>query len=403
MPLTYKDQKWSLVQGEKWVDLELLAKKIDEPFYLYDIDGAVERLKIFQKEVHPAQVYFSLKSNNHAPVIQAFLAKEAGLDIVSGGELNLGLELGCSPKKIVFSGVGKTKKELELALDADIFQINVESLEELNRLGEIGESFKTTIPVAIRLNPGIHLKTHSFIQTGTHDHKFGIEIRMIPQFLEIIKKYSPFLNFQGLAVHIGSQGLSIDPIIESMKKIKQIYDRLNREGLQLTTIDIGGGLGIDYRNQDSNDDLKRIKLYGSAIKEIFNHFEGHLICEPGRIIIARFGWLFGEVQYIKQTSARRFAILNTGMNHLIRPVLYQAFHHVFPLIHSGGEKHTYTIAGPICESADVLAYDRMLPSLKSGDWLVFSDTGAYGAVMAQRYNLNSWPKEIAFSQGIQKS
>ena len=401
MPVSYKDNRLNFIQGDRSVDLLSLAQKTDEPFYLYDMDGAVQRLKFFQQEVHPAEVFFSLKCNNHPFVVRSLLKNQAGLDIVSGGELNLSLKLGCDPKKIVFSGVGKTKKELELALKSGIFQINVESLEELDRLGVISSHLKISAPTAIRLNPHVHLDTHPFIQTGGGDHKFGIEEHFLPQCIEIFKKHKKYLKFQGLAVHIGSQGLSIEPLVQAVKKTKQIYERLCRDGHSLITIDIGGGVGIDYRTQNLDDDLQRIKLYGKEIKNIFHQFEGRVLCEPGRIIMGRFGWLFGEVQYVKKTSRRHFAILNTGMNHLIRPVLYQAFHEILPLVLSGNKKQVYTVAGPICESGDVLARDRELNILKSGDWVAFCDTGAYGAVMAQKYNLNPWPKELAFSCGKQ--
>ena len=399
MPLTYIQNHLTLIQKTKKLDLAQLTENMEQAFYLYDLDGVLERLKLFQKLVHPIEVYFSLKCNNNKTLVQSFLKEGAGLDIVSKGELDHGLKLKCSPKKIVFSGVGKTKKELEQALRAQIFQINVESLEELERIGQLCSSLKLKARIACRINPNITLDTHAFIQTGTKDHKFGIDENFIPHFIEIIKKYSSFITFQGLAMHIGSQGLSIEPIVQAVKKVKNIYERLNREGHSLQTLDIGGGVGIDYRTENLEDDIKRIELYGSRLKKVFNNFEGRILCEPGRILTARYGWLFGEIQYIKHTSLRNFAILNTGMHHLIRPVLYQAYHNVLPVKKSNQEKKNYTIAGPICESADILARDRLLPVLSSRDWLCFCDTGAYGAVMSQTYNMQEIPLELVCSQG----
>lgn len=399
MPLTYIQDHLTLTQNNQKIDLVELTENIDQAFYLYDIDGSLERFKLFKKLVDPIEVYFSLKSNNNKALVQSFLKEGSGLDIVSKGELGHGLHLKCSPKKIVFSGVGKTKKELEHALKAQIFQINVESLEELERIGQICSSLKLKSQVACRINPNITLDTHAFIQTGIKDHKFGIDENALPQFIEILKKYSSFITFQGLAMHIGSQGLSVKPIIQAVQKIKNIYERLNREGHSLETLDIGGGVGIDYRTENLEDDIKRIEFYGSNLKKVFKDFKGRILCEPGRILTARYGWLLGEIQYIKETSLRSFAILNTGMHHLIRPVLYQAYHNVLPVKNSNQKKKNYTIAGPICESADILARDRIFPSLSSGDWLCFCNAGAYGAVMSQTYNMQEFPLEIAYSQG----
>ena len=401
MPLSYENGFLTLCQGSKKISLDEISRKVKKPFYLYDVDGALERFKFFQKALKPAQVCFSLKCNNNEHLIRSFLDSGAGLDIVSGGELQLGLELNCPAEKIVFSGVGKTKDDLDKAVYHKIFQINVENIQELERLGEISRRHQKKIPIALRLNPHIRLDTHPFIQTGMGDHKFGIEESSLPHALEVLKQY-PFLRFQGLAMHIGSQGISVEPILAAAEKIKTIYGHLNKEGFKLKTIDIGGGVGIDYRSQNLDDDLKRIKTYGEGIGSIFQNSGAEIICEPGRVIAGRFGWLLGQVQYIKKTStARRFVILNTGMHHLIRPVLYQAFHHVLPVKEplSSEERKNYTLAGPICESADIMAKDRLLPVLKPGDELVFCDAGAYGAVMASRYNLQDWPLEIAVHKG----
>jgi len=399
MPLTYIKNHLTLIQKPHQVDMVQLTESMNQAFYLYDIDGCLERLKLFQKLVDPIEIYFSLKSNNNKALVQSFLKEGAGLDIVSKGELEHGLNLKCSPKKIVFSGVAKTRQELEQALKAQMFQINVESLEELERIGDLCLSLQLKANVACRINPHVALDTHAFIQTGARDHKFGIDENLIPQFIEIIKKYSPFINFQGLAMHIGSQGLSIEPIIQAARKVKNIYDRLLREGYPLKTLDVGGGVGIDYRTEDMEDDVKRIKLYGSSLQKVFKNFEGRLLCEPGRILTARYGWLFGEIQYIKKTSLRNFALLNTGMHHLIRPVLYQAYHRILPVKKSNQKEKNYTIAGPICESADTIARDRILPTLCNGDWLCICDAGAYGAVMSQAYNMQDLPLELAYSKG----
>lgn len=399
MPIKYIDNQLHFCQNNQEHNLVDLAQKINEPFYLYDIDGVIERYNTFKKAIQPAHLHFALKSNNYEPLIRALIKNGSGLDVVSGGELKYGLELGVDAKKIVFSGVGKTKEEIELAVKSEIFQLNVESLEELERIGQISKSLKKTTSVAFRLNPNIHLDTHKFIQTGTSDNKFGMEEENLPAFIDIINKYNPYLKFQGLAVHIGSGGLSFDPIIQSIAKMRSIYESLNRQGQNLTTIDIGGGLGIDYKDENLQSDLDLLAAFSSDLKKALKDFDGHVLAEPGRFIVARFGWLLAEIQYIKKTSLSNFAILNTGMHHLIRPVLYQAYHQVKQLKKSDAKKEKYTLGGPICESSDILARDREFSKLTSGDWLVFYDVGAYGSVMSLQYNMFHPIKEISFSQG----
>ena len=224
MSLVYQKDRLHLTQGDHFIDLLSLAQKVDQPFYLYDINGAIQRFKDFQKYVSPMEIYYSIKSNNHFSFGQAFLKEGSGVDIVSGGELNHSLKMNYSPEKIIFSGVGKTKKEIRSAIQNNIFQINVESLQELERIGQICEALKLQSRVACRINPNEVLKTHPFIQTGTSDHKFGLEEKFIPDFLEIVRRYSSYLHFQGLAMHVGSQGLSIQPILKGAKKLKTIYE-----------------------------------------------------------------------------------------------------------------------------------------------------------------------------------
>ena len=403
MAVTYIRNELTLQQNNHAISFYHLSQKTGQPFFLYDLNGISQRYHHFKKYVPTANVYFSMKCNNCPSVLQTLLKEGAGLDIVSGGELKRGLEVGGKVECMVFSGVGKTKEELELAIQSSIFQINVESLQELERIGQISQSLGQTVRVAFRINPNVTLDTHEFIQTGTSDHKFGMEEKFLPDFLEIIKKYSKYLQFQGLAMHIGSQGLSVKPILKASQIVKSVYERLKREGHPLTTIDIGGGVGIDYQNQNPDSDLKTIEFYGKELQNIFKNFPDQVLCEPGRILVGRYGWLAGEVQYIKKTSRTQFAILNTGIHHLIRPALYQSYHHVWPAKKSNQKEQLYTLAGPICESTDVLARDRWLPTLQQGDWLIFCDAGAYCAVMSQNYNMKESALELPYANGSMHS
>lgn len=397
MSLKYLDGYLTLIQKNQKIPLLKLAQQIKKPFYLYDLNGLVQRYQFFKKNLDSLEIYFSVKSNNCFSLVQKLIENGSGLDIVSQGEFEFGKSVGCSPQKMVFSGVGKTKEELEKALSSDLFQINVESLQELDRIGQICSSLKLKARVAYRINPNISLQTHKYIQTGTSEHKFGMEEKFIPKFNEIVKKYSPYIQFQGLAMHIGSQGLSIDPILTACEVVRNVYERLNKEGYHLTTLDIGGGIGIDYQSEDGDEE--RIEEYGAGLKRIFKNFEGRILCEPGRILVGRYGWLIGEVQYIKQTSRVSFAILNTGIHHLIRPALYQAYHRVLNLKQNQKEKKVYTLAGPVCETSDVLARDRLLEELESGDCVAFCDVGAYGSVMQMKYNMFESPQEISYFDG----
>ena len=398
MSLKYVNGYLTLTQNHQNLSLTELAQDLKTPFYLYDLNGLIQRYEFFKKAIGPMNIYFSIKSNNCSSVVRKLIELGSGLDIVSQGEFDFGKNQGCSPTKMVFSGVGKTKEELEKTLSEGIFQINVESLQELDRIGQICSALKITASVAYRLNPNISLKTHEYIQTGTAHHKFGMEEKMIPKFNEIVKKYSPYIKFQGLAMHIGSQGLSIEPILKACSLMRNTYERLNREGFELKTLDIGGGLGIDYQS-DSGDE-ERITQYGTELKRIFKDFEGQLLCEPGRILVGRYGWLIGEVQYIKQTSRVLFAILNTGIHHLIRPALYQGYHRVLNLKQTPKkEKKVYTLVGPVCETSDVLARDRLLEELQSGDLVAFCDVGAYGSVMNLKYNMFALPQEASYLDG----
>ena len=393
MPFEYEKNKLFLIQGKKKHDLLSLIQKNGTPFYLYDLTGLVERVRFFKKHTSPTHLHYAMKANSHPKILQALLKEGAGVDVVSGGEIELALKAGFQGRQIVFSGVGKTKEEITLALKTDILQFNVESVPELEKIAKVAADMDKKARVAFRMNPDIDVETHPYIKTGLREHKFGLEPEQLPKLKSILKKYSSLLEFHGLALHIGSQIHDLKPIKSGILKIKSLYEEIQKE-FDLKTFDVGGGLGIDYKSFNWEEDLKLIKDYGIFLNEISQTMKAQILTEPGRIIVGRFACLIGEVQYIKNNSYKNFVILNTGMHHLMRPCLYQAYHQIVPLEKRKGPRKLYDVVGPICESSDVLGRDRVFSELKEGDFMFILDAGAYGAVMANRYNAHNLPEEV---------
>ncbi|MDE0119655.1 MAG: diaminopimelate decarboxylase [Bdellovibrionales bacterium] len=393
MSLEYQKNQLYLIQEKQKHNLLSLARKTGTPFYLYDLIGLIERLRVFKKHTAPAHLHYAMKANSHPEILKTFCKEGVGVDVVSGGEIQLALKAGFKGRDIVFSGVGKTKEEMELALSKDILQFNVESPSELKKLAEIATSLGKRASIAFRMNPDIDVSTHPYIKTGLREHKFGMELEQLSGLKEILKQYPSQLKLQGLTLHMGSQIHDLKPLKAGILKIKNLYKEMQEE-FDLKTFDVGGGLGMDYRSQDRDQDLKLIKEYGFFLKELSKSVKAQILTEPGRIITARFACLIGEVQYIKSSSYKNFAIINTGMHHLIRPCLYQAYHHIVQLEKKPGSGRAYDVVGPICESSDVLGKDRVFSGLEEGDFLAILDTGAYGSVMINNYNAQKPPKEL---------
>ncbi len=390
MPYEYKNKRLCLSRGSKKRDLISLVRKTGTPVYLYDLKGLTERLKFFQKHTAPADTFYAMKANSHPEILKAFKKAGAGVDVVSGGEIKMAQKAGFEGRKIVFSGVGKTEEEIKLGLKTDILQFNVESAPELKRIAKIAVGLRKKARVAFRMNPDIDLNSHPYIKTGMREHKFGLEPEQLPELKDILRRHS--LILQGLTLHIGSQIHDLKPLKAGILKIKSLYGHIQKE-FDLKTFDVGGGLGMDYKSHSLNADLKLIREYGAFLRQISKNLKGRILTEPGRIIAGRFACLIGEVQYIKRSSYKNFAILNTGMHHLIRPCLYQAYHRILPLKKQAGPRQVYDVVGPICESSDVLGKDRVFSGLKEGDFMAVLDVGAYGAVMASHYNGQDLPKE----------
>ncbi|MCB0392112.1 MAG: diaminopimelate decarboxylase [Bdellovibrionales bacterium] len=394
MPLSYVDNQLFLLQDNNKYNLCELIKNKSEPFYLYDLEGMKNRVELFKNYFkRNIRVHYAMKANNHPRILKLMKEQGLGVDVVSGGELQEALNTGFHPRDIIFSGVGKTAAELQLAIEEQISQINVESPQELERIGQIAKSLSKEIRIAWRMNPDVKAETHPYITTGFRDNKFGMDKSFLPSLIKILSDF-PQLKLVGLSIHIGSQIRQIEPFIDAIHRTKIEFENLLSEGFPLETLDIGGGLGINYEKEDLPGDENKIKIYAETIEQELADFHGQLLLEPGRVLVGSFGWLFGEVQYIKKTPWKNFAILNTGMHHLMRPSLYQAHHRIQAVRKSEGPLTVYEIVGPICESADVIGFDRPFSELKQGDWLVVEDVGAYGKVMASNYNSHQLPEEI---------
>ncbi|MCB9026399.1 MAG: diaminopimelate decarboxylase [Bdellovibrionaceae bacterium] len=394
MSLEYINQELHLIQKSKKHNLQVLAQRVGEAFYLYNLEAIKNRVDFFKASFQRnIRVHYAMKANNHPDILKIMLKAGLGVDVVSGGELKEALDLGFTPQQIIYSGVGKTVKELELALNKSIAQINVESPQELQRIGELARKLKVEAKVAWRMNPDVKAETHPYITTGFRDNKFGMDKSFFPTLKNIMKEYSE-LKLVGLTLHIGSQIRQIEPFVEALQKILQDFNNLKAEGYPLQTLDVGGGLGINYDKLDLPGDEKKIQEYARQMEQQLKGFQGDLLLEPGRILVGSFGYLLGEVQYIKRSPWKNFAILNTGMNHLIRQPLYQAHHRIQPLIQRSENIEAYDVVGPICESADVLGFDRPFPKLQQGDWLIVEDAGAYGHVMASTYNSHALPRIV---------
>ena len=393
MGFEYKKGVLHLVQGKQSLSLLELAKNIRQPFYVYDLRGIMKRLQLFKKSTSPARIHYAVKANPHPVLLKSIAQAGGGADIVSGGELKLALQAGFLPQSIVFSGVGKTEAELKKAIRACILQINVESLSELKCIARLAGKLRIRTPVAFRINPDVNAKTHPYITTGLKENKFGMDKALLPDLLKVVCENRRHLKLKGLAMHIGSQMRSLQPFKMALKNLTLLYKRLN-QSFPLQTLDVGGGLGLDYTQPPGPKEIKFIQEYGRILKHQTRGLKARILTEPGRVITARFSVLTGQVQYLKAGKNKNFAILNTGMHHLMRPCLYQAYHRILPVENKKGPAQIYDVVGPVCESADTLAFDRSFKGLKEKDFLAVMDTGAYGATMASRYNTHPFPKEI---------
>jgi diaminopimelate decarboxylase len=329
-------------------------------------------------------IAYAVKANGNLGVLATLARLGAGADVVSGGELAKALKAGVPPSRIVFSGVGKTAAEIELALRAGIRQFNVESRPELERLSAIAVRMGVRAPMAFRVNPHVEAGGHAHISTGSAEHKFGIAWHEADEFYDAAGR-APNIDPVGVAVHIGSQIMRIHPMREAFEKVIALARGLRARGFNISRIDLGGGLGIPYADDDEPDSPL---LYSRMIRDVMGDLDAQLILEPGRVIAGNAGALIARVEYVKERDGRTFVIVDAGMNDLLRPALYSAWHGIKPVAEParGAPRRAVDVVGPVCESADRFARDRPMPPVAEGDLLAFMTAGAYGAALASEYN-----------------
>jgi diaminopimelate decarboxylase len=378
------------------VPIQRIAREVGTPTYIYSLATLRRHFRVFDQAFSriPHLICFSVKVNSNLAVLRTFVREGAGFDIVSGGELFRVLKAGADPQKIVFSGIGKTKEEMEYALKAGILMFNVESEQELAALDETAGRLGKKAPISLRVNPDVDPQTHPYISTGMKKSKFGIDIK---RSMEIYKKALslPHLEVIGVDCHIGSQLTSTQPFVDALSRVREYLDRvlagsLKKEGVHIRYLDLGGGLGIRYKDEEPPHPNE----YAEALIRELEGLDVTLILEPGRVIVGNAGILVTQVLYLKETVEKKFVVVDGAMNDLIRPALYGSYHAIRPVVDRPGEKIVADVVGPICESGDFFAKDREIERPEQGDLLAVMSAGAYGFIMASNYNSRPRAAEV---------
>lgn len=376
------------------VSLAALADKTGTPLYVYSTATLERHYRVFADAFpEDSLIAFSAKANGNVAVLRTLAKLGAGADVVSGGELKKALAAGIPAAKIVFSGVGKTKAEMQLALSAGIRQFNVESEPELEALSETASALGTQAAIAIRINPDVDARSHAKISTGTSETKFGIPLTRASQVYAMAASF-PAIQVVGVDVHIGSQITELAPFEEAFARVTDLVRSLRADGHTIASVDLGGGLGVPYFREAASPPGP--EAYAQTVARIIRGLELSLILEPGRLIAANSGVLLSRVIYVKRGERKQFLVIDAGMNDLIRPALYDAHHEIAavaePLANSAIAR--YDVVGPLCETTDLFARDRELPAMKSGDLVAILSAGAYGAVMSSAYNARPPAAEV---------
>jgi len=376
------------------VDLVRVAEAVGTPCFIYS--GAVlgQACRDFQEALQPRDglVCYALKANPSLALGTILASLGCGADVVSGGELYRALKAGFPPQRIVFAGVGKTEEEIRFALNADILQLNVESIPELELIDRTARALEVCARAALRINPGVPVDTHPYVTTANTGSKFGIGIDRVPEALARAAAL-PNIRLTGLHVHLGSQIASVEPYRQAIKKLLLLIEQLQQAGGSLETLDVGGGLAVPY----DDGAVPSAREWLDAIKEELGDLNCRLIIEPGRALVGPAGILIGRVLYIKESSEKTFVVTDAGMNDLLRPSLYGAYHQIQALEGRQGPSRKLDVVGPVCESADFLARDREMILPRSGDLLAVMNAGAYGAAMSSNYNGRPRAAEVLVS------
>jgi diaminopimelate decarboxylase len=375
------------------VPLSELAAEVGTPAYVYSTATLLRHARVFRSALRGLDVLacFAVKAAPNLALLSLFAREGYGFDIVSGGELFRALQAGGDPGKIVFSGVGKRQDEMAAALDAGIFQFNCESEEELRQLSQVAARKKLVAPVAIRVNPDVDARTHPHVATALSSSKFGVPSARARKAYRLAASL-PGIRVVGVACHIGSQIASVKPFVEAATKMRGLVQQLRSDGHDILRLDMGGGLGVPYGDGPQPASPRQ---YGKALVRALRGLDVKVLVEPGRLLVANAGVLLSRVLLRKQgQGARRFVVIDAGMNDLLRPALYQAHHDLEPVGRPRKGTEVVDVVGPVCESADVLAKRRRLPPLEGGDLIVLRTAGAYGMAMASQYNARPRPPEV---------
>ena len=389
--LRYRNQHLHLEE----VSLHELAQRYGTPFYVYSVAELRRTYQAMEDALSAIDhlICFAVKANSHAAVIRAFAELGAGADVVSEGEIRRALNAGVPADKIVYSGVGKKPSEIEFALKKGILQFNVEAERELEMISESAVKMNLTASVALRINPDVDAETHEKITTGRLEDKFGIHLDEVMPLVEKIHRL-PHLKFTGYSMHIGSQLTSLEPFREAFVRMRRLTELTREKGYEITRLDLGGGLGVVYNPTGTLPPT--VESYGDLVYEIFSDLKVQLVFEPGRSLVANAGVMVTEVILIKKSGGYTYAVVDSAMNDLMRVALYDAYHDILPVQRprSLGQRQSYDIVGPVCESSDLFGRERLLPPLSEGDFLVMDTAGAYGSSMSSQYNSRPLVAEV---------
>ncbi len=380
-------------EGIAWmesVSLEKLAQVVGTPAYCYSSQTLLDRARAWKEAFrsYPTLSCFAVKANACPKILELLSREGLGADVVSGGELELALSHGFPAEKILFSGVGKTRSEIKRALEKEILCLNVESAEELEEIVEVASALKKKAPIALRLNPDIDPHTHPHIATGLAHTKFGMDRETA---LKLVKRFhsNSHLEWKGIACHLGSQIVDLNPFREAARQLVSLAQEFSNLGVKLRELDLGGGLGIRYEAEEP----PKLSDYAKTLHDVLRPTHLRLLLEPGRILVAEAGILLTRVIRVKRTIGKTFVVVDAGMNDLLRPALYGAYHRI-EAVREGAAKIKADVVGPICETTDTLGFERQLPDLKAGDLLMIREAGAYGATMSSTYNARPLTRQV---------
>jgi diaminopimelate decarboxylase len=386
-----------LVLHAEGAALPKLAAQYGTPLYVYSAAAIHARYEAFDGAFRhvPHTICYSVKANSNLGILRLLAPKGCGFDVVSGGELERVLAADRkAARRVVFSGVGKTREELTAALKAGIMLFNAESESELSALAECAGRLRKTAPVALRVNPDVKTETHPYISTGLHQHKFGVPIGQA-RGLYAKASCARYLRVRGVSVHIGSQITDVAPFGETMTRMAELVRELREDGHDIAYLDAGGGLGIHYDKPDPAKFPDYVKSYARALSAPLKGLDLHILLEPGRVIVGPAGVLLTSVVYRKENDGKRFLVVDAAINDLIRPALYGAYHEIVPVVYdAAAAREVVDVVGPVCETGDFFARDRELPAVAEGDLLAILDAGAYGMALASNYNTRPRAAEI---------